>query len=178
MYGKTKNSLDENTTFVIWLLKIVSSYTNSQNNQTSWVISTPKPAIKSQETKNNITDAPKKTVKNNTVNDTLSHDDISDVFWWIENNIQDKKPVSDDISVNQTSDFNLQNFISELKKLWAKWGLTMALRWSGVELIWNSLIIRTKTKIASTQVTNVDNIATMCQVLEKMWIENPEIKPN
>lgn len=178
MYGKTKNSLDENTTFVIWLLKIVSSYTNSQNNQTSWVIPTPKPAVIQQETKNNLADIPKETVKSNTVNDTLSHADISDVFWWIENNIEDKKPVSEDISTDQIADFNLQNFISELKKLWAKWGLTMALRWSGVELIWNSLIIRTKTKIASTQVTNVDNIAIMCQVLEKMWIENPEIKPN
>jgi hypothetical protein len=54
----------------------------------------------------------------------------------------------------------------------------MALRGSGLELLWNTLIIRTKTKIASWQVTNVDNIWLMNTALENIWIENPEIKPN
>jgi hypothetical protein len=54
----------------------------------------------------------------------------------------------------------------------------MALRWSWFELIWNTLIIRTKTKIASGQISNQDNLWLMNKALEKMWIENPEIKPN
>jgi hypothetical protein len=53
----------------------------------------------------------------------------------------------------------------------------MALRWSWLELIWNTLIVRTKTKIASWQIANQDNMSLMCKALESMWIENPEIKP-
>jgi hypothetical protein len=52
----------------------------------------------------------------------------------------------------------------------------MALRWSWLELIWNTLIIRIKTKIASGQVSSADNIALMIQALINMGIENPEIK--
>jgi hypothetical protein len=78
-------------------------------------------------------------------------------------------------SGNNSLDSN--KFISELKNIGAKWALTMALRWSWLELIWNTLIIRTKTKIASWQIANQDNIALMCKALENIWIENPEIKP-
>jgi hypothetical protein len=78
---------------------------------------------------------------------------------------------------NWNNSLDSNKFISELKNIWAKWALTMALRWSGLELIWNTLIVRTKTKIASWQISNQDNMSLMCKALENIWIVNPEIKP-
>ena len=71
----------------------------------------------------------------------------------------------------------MSQFIEILKKSWAKWWFTMALRWSWLELIWNTLIVRTKTKIASGQISSTDNISLMIKALENMWIDNPEVKP-
>lgn len=173
-YGKTKTSLDENTTFLIWVLKIVSNYSPesiiSQSKEVSSPITqsvkkTQEPVIKQKVEQN--TKVETQEVKN----ETISSDDAFDIFGWEP----EKKQTS---STSSSNTFNTNEFIWELKKLWAKWALTMALRGSGLELLWNTLIIRTKTKIASWQVTNVDNIWLMNTALENIWIENPEIKPN
>ncbi len=178
VYGKTKNSLDENTTFVIWILKIVSQYSSSQsqNHVSSVKISQNNDSlnIKSIETQPVVQEI--KTHAQVENKQELSHDDISDVFWDVSE--QKNTQTIENNSQEFAKDFDLKNFILLLKNNGAKWGLTMALRWSWVELIWNSLIIRTKTKIASTQVTNIDNIALMSKVLQDMWVINPEIKPN
>ncbi len=178
VYGKTKHSLDENTTFVIWILKIVSQYSPSQNQThvSSVQVSKTNDSVKIKSIETTPVVEEIKTQAKIENKQELSHDDVSDVFWDIN---QDKSsPVSQNNPWVNIKDFDLKNFILLLKNNGAKWWLTMALRWSWVELIWNSLIIRTKTKIASTQVTNVDNIALMSKVLSDMWIENPEIKPN
>ena len=60
-------------------------------------------------------------------------------------------------------EFNISDFIEILKKAWAKWALTMALRWSKLALNINILTINTKTKIASWQVSNIQNILIMRQ---------------
>lgn len=183
-YGKTKNSLDENTTFLIWLLKIVSNYSqfnevqqiNIQKPKTvteskiEWVISQP---LKSPVANINI-GIPE--IKTEEKKETISHNDAFDVFWWEEETVAKVEEKSNINSSNTSLDSN--KFITELKNIWAKWALTMALRWSWLELIWNTLIIRTKTKIASWQVSNLDNINLMTQALLNMWISNPEIKPN
>jgi len=177
VYGKTKNSLDENTTFIIWLLKIVSAYSQETNKAVSSIKKT-NPIKKEipQDTINVSSVAIKSPVEKM---ENISHEDISDIFWNSpDNSSVENKNTSNNEIWNISSDFNLTNFIQLLKNNWAKWWLTMALRWSWVELIWNSLIIRTKTKIASAQVVNIDNIALMNKVLSDMWIENPEIKPN
>lgn len=174
MYGKTKNSLDENTTFTIGLLKIISQYSQEKPTQIPQKI-IPQKSVETQFiTQNKIEKTEEKVEAKPEHN--LSHNDISDIFSDVEPKVDTQTTVSQNTQSN--SSFQLQNFINDLKKLWAKWGLTMALRWSWVELIGNSLIVRTKTKIASAQVTNVDNIALMCQALENMWITDPEIKPN
>lgn len=179
VYGKTKNSLDENTTFIIWILKIVSLYTNTQEKiqiSSLQVMDNKNVEIKSTQTSTQEMKQKSTLSTQNSEKQELSHNDVSDVFWDI--NQPESTPKVENNSTWDIKDFNLKNFILLLKNNWAKWGLTMALRWSWVELIWNSLIIRTKTKIASTQVNNIDNIALMSKVLGDMWINNPEIKPN
>jgi len=182
-YGKTKNSLDENTTFLIWILKIVSNYSQvnevQQNNiqkpkiitetKIEWVINQP---LKSPVTNINTEISELKAEEKK---ETISHNDAFDIFWW---GAEKKEIINIAENKINTTHFDNNKFISELKNIWAKWALTMALRWSGLELIWNTLIIRTKTKIASGQISNQDNISFMNKVLENMWIENPEIKPN
>lgn len=173
-YGKTKNSLDENTTFLIWLLKIVSQYSQAINNVIPDSVKTnthfekkSSPVVDNKQVENKI----KTEIKS-----TISHDDAFDIFWW-ESESAEKVEKTSDIKIENNS-LDSNKFIIELKNIWAKWALTMALRWSGLELIWNILIIRTKTKIASWQVSNLDNINLMIQALINMWITNPEIKPN
>lgn len=179
-YGKTKTSLDENTTFTIGILKIISNYSINQtkeiiDNKTQEVIKINKvQEIINQPLKSPVSniDIPKEAIKE--VKETISENDAFDVFG--SQNDEISKKVISVKSWNNSLDSN--KFITELKNIWAKWALTMALRWSWLELIWNTLIIRTKTKIASWQIANQDNISLMCNALEKMWIENPEIKPN
>ena len=192
-YGKTKASLDENTTFLIGLLKIVSNYTQSVNshitsngntkvisdqtktlseNKQNTIASTVQVSENTLETKTEIkTDIENKKVEKK---ESISHNDAFDVFGWDTEVPATKKPV---IKSSWNNSLDSNKFITQLKTIWAKWALTMALRWSGLELISNTLIIRTKTKIASWQVSNQDNITLMCKALESMWIENPEIKP-
>lgn len=175
-YSKTKISLDENTTFIIWLLKIVSWY--SQDVKTRNSISN---TIKSQitpEKKSEVVTKIIQTTKSQKPNEIISpekkekekisHNDAYDVFG--------KSSQDDKVKNNNKSQFDSKIFIEILKKSWAKWGLTMALRWSWLELIWDTLIIRTKTKIAAGQISLADNIGLMTKALENMWIDTPEIK--
>jgi DNA polymerase III subunit gamma/tau len=173
-YGKTKNSLDENTTFTIWVLKIISNYsvpviTESQPKQTA--TTSEKNISKSQ-----VSDIEVSKEKISIPKEEISQNDALDVFG-TESEIK-KEVIRSEVKSSNSNNLDTNKFISELKNIWAKWALTMALRWSWLELLWNTLIIRTKTKIASWQVANQDNISLMCKALESMWIENPEIKPN
>ena len=179
-YGKTKVSLDENTTFLIWILKIVSNYTvplvtiPSDNNIPQITTAS---VAKNKASEPVVTDTKTDKIKEPVTKpkEEISHNDAFDVFGWES----ESNPAVEKVSTSTTSSsFDTTKFISELKAIWAKWALTMALRGSWLELIWNTLIIRTKTKISSSQVWNIDNIGLMNQVLEKMWIDNPEIKPN
>lgn len=176
-YGKTKTSLDENTTFLIGLLKIVSWYSNTvvltQQSSIKPIVNNVVKDIVDQDVKYPISniDIPEKTSE--IKKEVISTDDAIDIFG--SQPVELVKNVTSVNSGNNSLDSN--KFISELKNIGAKWALTMALRWSWLELIWNTLIIRTKTKIASWQIANQDNIALMCKALENIWIENPEIKP-
>lgn len=177
-YGKTKASLDENTTFLIWLLKIVSGYIQSewpkQTNLVKPVINNVVKEVINQPLHSPVSIIPTPDIKKQ--EETISENDAFDVFG--SQDVVVNEVIKKEINTNISNNFEINNFISELKIIWAKWALTMALRWSWFELIWNTLIIRTKTKIASGQISNQDNLWLMNKALEKMWIENPEIKPN
>lgn len=174
-YGKTKVSLDENTTFIIWILKIVSTY--SENNKTvtqsvvtqTPIVTTEIKGVINQPLRSPVADIPQPPIVSKKPKEEISHNDAFDVFG---ESPKENIPKS---AANKST-FESKVFIDILKKSWAKWWLTMALRWSWLELIWNTLIIRIKTKIASGQVSSADNISLMIQALTNMGIENPEIK--
>ncbi len=179
-YVKTKNSLDENTTFLIGILKIVTVYnipeqTVSKNKVQDKVLSVKAvPNIQASKDENpwifNNPEEPKITEKPKAV----SVDDAFDIF-------------SDDATMDTPAKieekwipkvktwFDVKSYIDSLKSAWAKWGLTMALRGSEIYLQWTKLHIKTKTKIASTQVTNVDNKTLMLQVLQDTVLPEGEL---
>ncbi|MCP4523100.1 MAG: DNA polymerase III subunit gamma/tau [Candidatus Gracilibacteria bacterium] len=184
-YGKTKVSLDENTTLIIGVLKIISQYSNSTSTENNLVQKT-SPIIKNN-SKTAISETKPEVIEkeNNTVNKEvshtpkeISHNDVFDVFG-TENIVPTAKTNISENKAQHNGIFDQKAFIDTLKKSGAKGGLTMALRGSGFELLGgNTLIITTKTKIASNQVQSVDNISLMRSALEKMGIESPEIKTN
>lgn len=157
-FWKTKTSLDENITFTVWLLKIISNYTTEvvpvQKQEVTNVWLTQKQEIK------------REPVINKT---EVSHDDIADVFWMDEPKKEEPKQV---VSSGFSSDFDLNSFIVKLKENWSKWSLNMALRGSEVWINGDNLVIHPKTKITKVNVENVDNISLMNKTLWDMWLSN------
>lgn len=163
-YTNTKHSLDEQMTFLIGLLQILSPESISVwSNIFATPVSLPVQNI--PETKSSPV------IQSST--ETISSDDIMWVFWEESAPVVSSIPEKE-ISTN-TSDFNVADLISKLKVLGAKWGLTMALRWSQMILRENNLHITTKTKIALGQIQNVDNQSLINQALSQMWVSDPQI---
>jgi hypothetical protein len=82
------------------------------------------------------------------------------VFWWEEN----------------LSPFDGEKFITEVKTLWAKWALTMTLRWSRFEFNGKKLLIFSATTIWAKKIATAENIAFMHEALEKLWFFDIEIE--
>lgn len=82
----------------------------------------------------------------------------------------------DEIERKKIIIFNLEDFIQTLKKLWAKWALTMTLRWSNLNLIWNKFEIETKTKISFAQINTLESKHLIWETLKELYnIEEVEI---
>jgi len=174
-YTKTKNSLDENITFIIWVLKIINSnnnnnnYNNNNNNITKNNIIPPiekKSTIKKE-------DINKVTINNNAIeqNTEISQEDIWDIFG-DNSEVNNKKDIETPIN---NSDFNVNNFIDKLKENGAKWWLTMNIRWANISLNIDTLNIQTKTNFAKKSIDNTDNITLIIKTLSDIWISNPKI---
>ena len=168
-YVKTKYSLDENTTFLIGILKIITEFSQNISIVNQKDIKNIPQQIQTLKKVETIIPASNIKVLNEK-KEEISHTDIDDVFW--------ATIISEDIKLTdiKTDWFNTKIFIDNLKKSGAKWALTMALRWSNIGLTWNILNVTAKTKIAWYQIGNTDNITLMIQTLSSMWIENPELK--
>lgn len=157
-YSKSKNSLDENTTLIIWFLKIVSNYKKPINiieEKQSWL------KIENIKEKNKVE-------KNEEIIEKveeIKHIDIFDIF--NENN--DEKVEDKNQENTNFTDFDTSKFISFLKTSGAKWALTMALRWSTLKISGDKLDIKPTTSIARKNVENTDNIAIMKKSLDEMW---------
>lgn len=164
-YSKTKNCLDENTTLIIWILKILSWFKNNTVVENK---------ILKNSTKNTIDDLMVDLeIDKNVPN--VSKNDIDDIFWDVSNSNISTDNINDQVN---NSNFSNSDFISELKNMWAKWSLTMALRWSTISFSNNILFIKPSTSITRKTVENVDNHALMISVLEKLWFKDFSIKIN
>ena len=161
-YSKTKNSLDENTTFLIGILKIVSWYKKEENNIKEILVAKEKKL--SSSTINKESNIEKK--------QEINPSDIDDIFWEeeiIEENIEDSKE-------EQPKSFDTQLYINTLKKNWAKAAVLMSVRAATVKLTESDLEIKFKTKFALNSVNNPDTISLLNWGLVSMWINNISVK--
>jgi DNA polymerase III subunit gamma/tau len=178
-YSKTKNSLDENTTFLIWILRILNW--NDKENPLSQpfhprekgVEKTVASSLPRGEIERGILkEKPKEKIE-------ISTEDLNEVFWDIvEEKIMPKIDKTEKEQEKKIWNFNTNIFISKLKEKWAKWWLTMALRWSILNIDWETLMIWAYTRIAKEQVENATNYSMMKSVLKEMWFTNPQINFN
>ncbi len=177
--SKMKNSIDENTTFIIWILKII----NPDNNYKS----EPKQEKKSKPINNNkkeniIEKKDKCTYSNIKEDDTkeeIKIDDIWDIFWKDNNTIESNKEGNEvktkQQESNSSNNFDKQNFTNLLKELWVKWMIVASIKASDFSFNNQELTIKFKTSFVLKQVNTVDNIAILNQALEKMWFNNIKI---
>lgn len=166
-YTKTKHTLDENITFVIWILKILNW------NKVQVVEVNNQPIKKTVTVNESVKNVEKKVVveKNN---DELSHDDLDDVFW--DSSTSPEKKVEEPNTAPSNINFDTNTLIAKLKSNWAKWWLTMCMRWVTLNLEWETLVIHPTNRIQKWQVENVDNSSLIIKSLSDMWFANPNIK--
>ena len=165
-YTKTKNSLDENTTFIIWVLKIVTDY-----NQNIKEINKPVSVQKKEIITPKIEEKKVEGIVLENKTEELSWEDIFDVFGTSndENNIS-----VNSINTNNSS-FDSILFIDNLKKSWAKWAITMALRWAKIDFSNSVLNIKVASVITKRSLENADSISLMHAVLGEMWFNDIKI---
>ncbi len=183
-YAKTKHSLDENITFTIGILKIISNYQSNnaiQNTSEDTKVVAPSEVKKISEAKIQ----PEKSsdvIGNSPVtkinSQELSTSDAEDIFW--EVNIttptsDNKKTTKDSNVAAWNSDFDMDWYIKTLKWLWAKAWITLSLKWANYSLAWNELCLSFKTKFAFNSMNNTDNIALLNKWLEDMWLADKKI---
>ncbi len=158
-YGKSKHSLDEATTFLIGVLKIVSGYQKE-----SWVTQKAVPAPKKASTIVESKPIPKEKVitPKEPKSESISLDDAAQLF--------------DAPAPKQSWDsFSIKDFIAEVKKLWAPGGVTMALRASSIILEWSVLTVKFKTPIGLKSVQNNGGLWHMQNALESLWMKGYQI---
>ncbi|MDD2907362.1 MAG: DNA polymerase III subunit gamma/tau [Candidatus Gracilibacteria bacterium] len=162
-YIKTKNSIDENTTFIIGVLKII------QNVNTSIVENIEKPIFsakieKKVENNNYISEEKIEIIK--IKSETISESDIEDIF--SSGNVEIPK-------ANNLSGFDSGLFISNLKLAKAKGALTMSLLGAEMNINGSGLVIKTKTSIMKKSIENADNFSLMLKVLSDMGMPDMKI---
>ena len=158
-YSKTKNSLDENTTFLIGILKIITPLTSPEGEEYK------KPPILQERAgvRTNISTVEKK--------EEIQASDIDDIFWEEE----ESRDTLQCVSTNNV-DFDTQLYINTLKKNWAKAMVLMSIRWAFLRISWTDLEIKFKTKFALNSVNNPDTIALLNWGLVSMWMSWINIK--
>lgn len=164
-YSKTKNSLDENITFTIWILKILDGF------------------VKNQETKinkkNNILPTQEKvTITKNEIkkeapieNNEISNEDIWDIFWTepvIEKNKKEKENYT-------TWNFDVNKFINKLKDNWAKSANINTIKNSKLSLNNDTLLIKTSNSFLMRSINKAEVITIFSKTLSDIWIEDIKI---
>ena len=160
-YAKTKYSLDENTTFLVWILKIIWNYKN-----TEIIEKIPTKNISKKEEK--IENPVKKIEK-----EELKEEDLNDIFWEID--FSESKLENTEKLEKSNWNFDLEKFILEVKQNWWKWALTMSLRWIIFSLEEKILRFEPKTKMARLNLENAENRVVMLKSLEDLWFKDFKI---
>ncbi|MBF0914071.1 hypothetical protein HXK64_03960, partial [Candidatus Gracilibacteria bacterium] len=146
-YGKTKYSLDENTTFLVGILKIIG---NQSNKNTENITQKAETKTKQKiEIKEKITDSEPKI------------EDLDDIFG---SDFEEKN----EGKTNKDGGFQAEIFINNLKQTGAKGALTMSLRGSKIAISGNQLEIAPNTKFARTSIDTFENREVMLKTLENM----------
>jgi len=182
-YSKTKICVDENTTFLIWVLKITTD---------SPLLTSPQGRETVQSKKDNPFSPGGKGVWNadrgQTIEETkvnqepklesnskqeISPSDIDDVFGWEAK----KETLLPETKVSANSDaFNWEKYLNILKKNWAKAMVTMSIKWATMTLNWKVLELKFKTKFALNSVNNPDTISLLNWGLVSMWMNDVVVK--
>lgn len=168
-YSETKNTLDENITFTIWILKIINhnvpNSSNTYNKIEKKEIEKSKTEIIPTQTSGTEGELHKK--------EELSHDDVFDIFSdnILETPKIENKKIEEQKKHTNNNSFDKEKLIENLKLLWAKWWLTMWLRWAEAYLSWNELKIFFKTQFWLNSVNTNENLWLISSALEKMWLE-------
>ena len=197
-YSKTKNSLDENITFTIWILKILDSYniensktlSNNKNiNENNYILNdeeenlqinnnsikkTDKESIfkKDNEDLSNSIKVENKNTIEQKKNDELKIEDIWDIFWNEENTaVNTEKSLKD----NNNWNFNKDIFIAKLKEYWVKSANINTIRNSILSLDNDILNIKTTNAFLKKTINKEEVISLFSKCLTDMWIENPKI---
>jgi len=152
-YSKTKQSLDESTTFLIWILKILNWVENNE------------------EDKKNTPSQPSLKYKGRSRKEEITKDDIWDIFW--EKEEVTSPPTESPLEKDRLNmwNFDKELFIKTLKENWAKSWLTMSIRWSEISAYWDDLNIKFKTWFALKQVNSPDNLNILNKALDVLWLK-------
>ncbi len=159
-YSKTKNSLDENTTFLISILKMID------NNNISIEKNTKQKSTKQQikETKN---EKEPKTQNEN----KIKINDLWDIFWEDSTKNEVKE-------IKSNKSFDKKLFLEKLKQNGVKWLITSSLKQSEINLDDKKLNIKFQNQFVYNQFNSIDNIKIIKDTLESMWIKNLEVNLN
>jgi len=159
-YTNTKYSLDENTTFLIWILKIINwgdidlPLEKKETHTSSGMTMGLPPYSSSTSLKSKEREKKDK---------EITQDDIWDIFWEKkENKIK---------NLNIKNEFDKELFIKKIKENWGKWWLTMWIRGAEVNVVWENLNFKFKTSFALKQVNSPDNLNLLNKSLESLWLD-------
>lgn len=197
-YTKTKNSLDENTTFLVWILKIIWDTSNKNyntikieenkkekapfnkvekkdfwNNNSEEIILEWHKVEEQDFDLNDLNDIfeEKENFSNNLENN-LNPNDLDYIFW--ENNLPEEKIKTQEIIENKWN-FNSENFIKKVKENWWSSALFWWVKACNFQIVWNNLEVSPNTKIARTNVEKTDSLAILQKSLEDLWFQNYNI---
>ncbi len=159
-YWKTKNSIDENLIFFIWISKILSNYKEEKNN-----ILEEKKVDKKEVDKIQKTDK----IEENKV-DNIWLDDALDIFWEKQN--KNEKSIEKE---NIDDNFSINILIENIKKIPKKAFLSIWLKSSKYEIKDNIFYIFPQNSFTKDKINTPENLVLIQDKIKEMWF-NYEVK--
>jgi len=168
-YTKTKNSLNENTTFTIGILKILE-WDNLNKRKDD--IEIEKIIVQKNNTKDNT--QVEKIKINEIKKDELVFEDIAEIFS-NEENINKSNASEVKITNRNEIDFDKNLFIEKAKQNWISSWAKMSLIWALFRLDEENLTITSKTDFTKKSLDIPAVIIVLNRTLEDLWFNNKKI---